>query len=87
MRALRYKLKNFSRVSDRDTTEDQTDLILSKKLVDADDWVTEREEVAQRHVTEIEDIRENVKIVVEENEALRKGMQEILDSVHNQDGD
>lgn len=33
--------------------------------------------------TELED---NVKELIEENESLRKGMHEILDSIHNQDG-
>lgn len=32
------------------------------------------------------ELEDNVKELIEENESLRKGMHEILDSVHNQDG-
>lgn len=35
---------------------------------------------------ELVKIKENVKWVIEENEALRQGMHEILDCIHNQDG-
>lgn len=32
------------------------------------------------------ELEDNVKDLIEENESLRKGMHEILDSIHNQDG-
>lgn len=32
------------------------------------------------------ELEDNVKELIEENESLRKGMHEILDSIHNQDG-
>jgi hypothetical protein len=35
---------------------------------------------------ELNRIKENVKWVIEENEALRRGMHEILDCIHKQDG-
>lgn len=35
---------------------------------------------------ELKKIKENVKWVIEENEALRQGMHEILDCIHHQDG-
>lgn len=31
--------------------------------------------------------KENIKALINENESLRKGMQEILDSIRNQDGE
>ena len=40
-----------------------------------------------RGTAEVDDeTKENVAIVIEENEALRKGMHEILDSIHDHDG-
>lgn len=32
------------------------------------------------------ELEDNIKDLIEENESLRKGMHEILDSIHNQDG-
>ncbi|XP_012276740.1 centrosomal protein of 290 kDa [Orussus abietinus] len=49
-------------------------------------WVAEQDKMSLRHMSEIDEIKGNVRIVIEENEALRRGMQEILDSIHDQDG-
>lgn len=35
----------------------------------------------------ISELQENMQMVIEENEALRSGMHEILDSIRNQDGE
>lgn len=90
---MRYELKNAVKKSEivpKETVEEQTDhpAPAPRKIsTSQSDWISEKEELARRHVAEIEDIKNNVRIVVEENEALRKGMHEILDSVHGQDGD
>lgn len=47
--------------------------------------LTHRSESKKDHV-ELMQMRENVKWIIEENEALRQGMQEILDCIHHQDG-
>lgn len=45
------------------------------------------ESVVSKQENEIgSDLEDNVKELIEENESLRKGMHEILDSVHKQDG-
>ena len=44
-----------------------------------------RSESKKEHV-ELRRIKENIKWVIDENEALRQGMHEILDCIHNQDG-
>lgn len=35
----------------------------------------------------VSELQENIQLVIEENEALRTGMHEILDSIRNQDGE
>ena len=52
-----------------------------------DSWAAEREKEWLSDKIELSKIKENVQIVIEENEALRKGMHEILDSIRNQDGE
>ncbi|XP_046753485.1 centrosomal protein of 290 kDa [Diprion similis] len=91
VRALKYKLKALAVkiVPRANTVESQSDLVVTTPMKMSKgnyDWLMEREAIAQRHMNEIEEIKSNVRIVVEENEALRKGMHEILDSVHKQDG-
>ena len=49
------------------------------------DELSHRSESKKEHV-ELLRIKENVKSIIEENEALRQGMHEILDCIHNQDG-
>lgn len=44
-------------------------------------------EVSKQNTVEVgSELEDNVKELIEENESLRKGMHEILDSIHNQDG-
>lgn len=43
-------------------------------------------EISKKDVYIGSELEDNVKELIEENESLRKGMHEILDSVHNQDG-
>ncbi|KAL7306503.1 hypothetical protein TKK_0001202 [Trichogramma kaykai] len=49
------------------------------------DQLSQRSESKKEHV-ELLRIKENVKSIIEENEALRQGMHEILDCIHNQEG-
>lgn len=49
------------------------------------DELSHRSESKKDYV-ELKKMRENVKWIIEENEALRQGMHEILDCIHNQDG-
>lgn len=41
---------------------------------------------SKKDQVELRRIKENVKWIIDENEALRQGMHEILDSIHNHDG-
>lgn len=50
------------------------------------DWTKEQEILSSRK-HDMTEIQENIRIVIEENEALRKGMHEIMDSIRNQDGE
>lgn len=45
-----------------------------------------RSEISKQDVDIGSELEDNVKELIEENESLRKGMHEILDSIHNQDG-
>lgn len=43
-------------------------------------------EISKQEIDMGPELDDNVKELIEENESLRKGMHEILDSVHYQDG-
>ncbi|XP_060881211.1 centrosomal protein of 290 kDa-like isoform X2 [Metopolophium dirhodum] len=45
-----------------------------------------KSEISKQEIDIGSELEDNVKELIEENESLRKGMHEILDSVHNQDG-
>lgn len=45
-----------------------------------------KSEILKQEIDIGSELEDNVKELIEENESLRKGMHEILDSVHNQDG-
>lgn len=47
---------------------------------------TIQSEMSKQDIDIGSELEENVKELIEENESLRKGMHEILDSIHNQDG-
>lgn len=46
----------------------------------------EQSEMFKQDIEIGSELEDNVKDLIEENESLRKGMHEILDSIHNQDG-
>lgn len=50
------------------------------------DHHTIQSEISKQDIDIGSELEDNVKELIEENESLRKGMHEILDSVHNQDG-
>jgi len=43
-------------------------------------------DISKQEIDTGSELEDNVKELIEENESLRKGMHEILDSIHNQDG-
>ncbi|CAI6368037.1 unnamed protein product [Macrosiphum euphorbiae] len=45
-----------------------------------------KSEISKQEIDIGSELEDNVKELIDENESLRKGMHEILDSVHNQDG-
>lgn len=45
-----------------------------------------KSEISKQEIDIGSELEDNIKELIEENESLRKGMHEILDSVHNQDG-
>lgn len=69
-----------------DTIDNPAGSAMSSSKSD-DPWATEREKEWLSDKIELSKIKENVQVVIEENEALRKGMHEILDSIRNQDGE
>lgn len=71
---MRYKLSQASQVVEAERSE-------SGDQVDAD-----KNELMRWRETEIDEIKRSVQLVIEENEQLRNGMHEILDSINNQDG-
>lgn len=84
---MRYKLNKLGEkvITARDKSDPP------KKSYHSDrssmNWVAEQEIISMRHKAEMDELQENVRIVIEENEALRRGMHEILDSIRDQDGE
>ncbi|KAL2711712.1 centrosomal protein of 290 kDa-like isoform X1 [Vespula squamosa] len=69
-----------------DTIDNSTDFLHSTKLLEtAANQVVDFESIQIYHKTD-KDIRKQMQLVIEENEALRRGMHEILDSIRSQDG-
>ncbi|XP_015188923.1 PREDICTED: centrosomal protein of 290 kDa isoform X2 [Polistes dominula] len=69
-----------------DTIDNSTDFLHSTKLLEpGGNQMVDFEFVKIYHKTD-KDFRKEMQLVVEENEALRRGMHEILDSIRNQDG-
>lgn len=79
---LKYKLNKSEKILDiSDNLGDSSDQFLhSTKLA-------ESEHMQIRSKTDISELNQNIQILTEENEALRTGMHEIMDSIHNQDGE
>lgn len=82
VRMLKYKLsKSEKKLDISDNLDGSSDQFLhSTKLM-------ESEMVRIHSKIETAKVDENVQILIEENEALRTGMHEILDSIRNQDGE
>ncbi|CAL7934044.1 unnamed protein product [Xylocopa violacea] len=80
IRVLKFKLSKTSGDFDlSDSTIDgTTEFLHSTKLSESATKLHSR--------INISELQENMQLVVEENEALRRGMHEILDSIRNQDG-
>lgn len=83
---MRYKLTKLGEkvITARDKTDSRVKPYQSKKS--NINWVAEQEIISMRHNAEIDELQKNAQIVIEENEALRQGMHEILDSIRDQDG-
>lgn len=79
---LKYKLSKSEKISDiSDNLGDSSNQFLhSTKLV-------ELENMQVSSKTDILEVNQNIQILIEENEALRTGMHEIMDSIRNQDGE
>ncbi|XP_017893114.1 centrosomal protein of 290 kDa [Ceratina calcarata] len=80
MRVLKYKLSKTSKELDiSDSSIDgASDFFHSTKLT---------ESVFKWHSkVNISEVQENMQLIIDENEALRRGMHEILDSIRSQDG-
>ncbi|KAL0133342.1 hypothetical protein PUN28_000825 [Cardiocondyla obscurior] len=79
IRILKYKLNKSEKILDmsENLNDSSNQFLHSTKLV-------ESEELSSK--TDISEINQNIQILIEENEALRKGMHEIMDSIRNQDG-
>ena len=93
-RTLKYKLKKLAaKFVGQNGTSARSDTVdnsvgSAKNFSKSDDArVAEREKEWLSDKIEISKIKDNVQIVIEENEALRKGMHEILDSIRYQDGE
>ncbi|XP_029679653.1 centrosomal protein of 290 kDa-like isoform X1 [Formica exsecta] len=81
VRMLKYKLSKSEKTLDiSDNLGDFSNQFLhSTKLMESENM-----QVSSK--TDIFEVNQNIQIIIEENEALRKGMHEIMDSIRNQDG-
>lgn len=77
---LKYKLNKSEKILDisENLNDSSNQFLHSTKLV-------ESENISSK--TDISEVNQNIQILIEENEALRMGMHEIMDSIHNQDGE
>jgi len=79
---LKYKLSKSEKILDiSDNLDDFSNQFLhSTKLM-------ELENMQVSSKIDISEVNQNIQILIEENEALRTGMHEIMDSIRNQDGE
>lgn len=79
---LKYKLNKSAKEFDFscDTADGNTEFLHSTKLV-------ESEPGSLHSKANTSKLEQDMQLVIEENEALRTGMHEILDSIRNQDGE
>ncbi|XP_034174302.2 centrosomal protein 290kDa [Osmia lignaria lignaria] len=75
MRVLKYKLSKTSKEID-----------FSSTTVDGSMEFLHSTKLAESEPKNAFELKQNMQLVIEENEALRTGMHEILDSIRNQDG-
>nr|XP_031834342.1 centrosomal protein of 290 kDa isoform X1 [Nomia melanderi] len=81
IRVLKYKLSKTSKDFDFSCSEvdGSTEFLHSTKLLESDSKLPYNK-------TKLSALQQNLELVIEENEALRTGMHEILDCIRNQDG-
>ncbi|XP_011701872.1 PREDICTED: centrosomal protein of 290 kDa isoform X2 [Wasmannia auropunctata] len=81
IRMLKYKLSKSEKILDiSDSLGDSSNQFLhSTKLVESENM-----QISSK--IDISEVNRNIQILIEENEALRTGMHEIMDSIRNQDG-
>jgi len=79
---LKYKLSKSEKILDiSDNLDDFSNQFLhSTKLMESKNM-----QVSSK--IDISEVNQNIQILIEENEALRTGMHEIMDSIRNQDGE
>lgn len=79
---LKYKLSKSEKILDISDNLDESSkqFLHSTKLV-------ELENIRVDSKPDISEVNQNIQILIEENEALRTGMHEIMDSIRNQDGE
>lgn len=79
---LKYKLNKSDKMLDisNDLDDSSKQFLHSTKLI-------ESESIQVGTKTDISEVNQNIQILIEENEALRTGMHEIMDSIRNQDGE
>ncbi|XP_063976076.1 centrosomal protein Cep290 [Diachasmimorpha longicaudata] len=87
IRTLKYKLNKLGEkiIMSREASDSRRRSLRSDPSASVN-WVAEQEIISLKHKTEMDGLQENIRMIVEENEALRKGLHEILDSIHDQDG-
>jgi len=80
---LKYKLSKSEKILDiSDNLDDFSNQFLhSTKLMESENM-----QVSSKKI-DISEVNQNIQILIEENEALRTGMHEIMDSIRNQDGE
>ncbi|KYM95179.1 PREDICTED: centrosomal protein of 290 kDa [Cyphomyrmex costatus] len=80
IRMLKYKLNKSEKLDISNSLGDSSNQFLhSTKLVEAENL-----QISSK--IDISEVNQNIQILIEENEALRTGMHEIMDSIRNQDG-
>lgn len=87
IRTLKYRLNKLGEkiIMSRDAPDSRKKALRSEPS--NVNWVAEQEIITLKHKADMDEIQGNVRMVIEENEALRKGMHEILDSIRDQDGE
>ncbi|XP_018356859.1 PREDICTED: centrosomal protein of 290 kDa-like [Trachymyrmex septentrionalis] len=80
IRMLKYKLSKSEKLDISNNLGDSSNQFLhSTKLVESENM-----QISSK--IDISEVNQNIQILIEENEALRTGMHEIMDSIRNQDG-